>query len=53
MNEFYEMGKKYGTDKVDHHGYHFFYPKHLQFLRNEKFRMLEVGYKYGDSARMW
>lgn len=50
---FYELCKDAGTDKVMHHGYHFFYPSFLEKLRNEKFTMLEIGYGSGESAKMW
>ena len=53
MNDLYEMGQKYGTDKVCHHGYQFFYPRYLEPLRGQKFTMLEIGYQTGESARMW
>lgn len=53
MGSFYEIGKKYGTDKVCHHGYQFFYPRFLEHLRDQKFTMLEIGYSTGESARMW
>lgn len=53
MNEFQHLGNKYGTDKSSHHGYHYFYPKHLEALRKDKFNMLEIGYSDGNSCRMW
>ena len=53
MNDFYEVGKKHGTDKVTHHGYQFFYPRYLEPFRDQKFKMLEIGYGTGASARMW
>jgi len=53
MNEFKELGTKHGTDKSTHHGYHYFYPKHLEGLRNDEFNMLEIGYQGGHSCRMW
>ena len=53
MSSFLELGRKHGTDKVGHHGYHFFYPRFLEPLRDEKFTMLEIGYLRGESARMW
>ena len=53
MNDFDELGTKHGTDKVTHHGYQFFYPRYLEHLRDQKFRMLEIGYGSGASARMW
>lgn len=53
MEKFYDLSKKHGTDKVGHHGYHLFYPRYLDPLRVEKFKMLEIGYLDGCSARMW
>lgn len=53
MNDFYELGMKHGTDKVTHHGYQFFYPRYLEPLRDRTFKMLEIGYGTGASARMW
>ena len=53
MNEFQQLSLKFGTDKVTHHGYHYFYPKHLDGLRKDKFNMLEIGYQTGNSCRMW
>jgi hypothetical protein len=53
MNDFQQLSIKYGTDKVTHHGYHYFYPKHLDGLRKDKFNMLEIGYDNGHSCRMW
>ena len=53
MASFWELAQKHGTDKVGHHGYHFFYPRFLEPLRDEKFTMLEIGYFRGESARMW
>ena len=54
MNKsFLELGQNAGTDKVVHHGYHFFYPFFLENIRNEKFSMLEIGYGSGESMKMW
>lgn len=53
MSSFLELGRKYGTDKVTHHGYHFFYPRFLEPMREQEFTMLEIGYHQGASARMW
>lgn len=50
---FFELGQKAGTDKVKHHGYHFFYPSFLDKIRDEKFNMLEIGYGSGESMKMW
>ena len=53
MAGFLDLALKHGTDKVRNHGYHFFYPRFLEPLRDEKFTMLEIGYLDGASARMW
>ena len=53
MSTFQELGQKYGTDKVSQHGYHFFYPRFLEPLRDQEFTMLEIGYHEGASTRMW
>ncbi len=50
---FFELGQKAGTDKVTHHGYHFFYPPFLDKIRDEKFNMLEIGYGTGESMKVW
>lgn len=50
---FYELSQNAGTDKVTHHGYHFFYPFFLDKIRHEKFKMLEIGYGIGESMKMW
>ena len=53
MNSFYDLAAECGTDKVLHHGYHFFYPRFLEGMREDRFRMLEIGYGDGASARFW
>ena len=53
LKNFYEIGKEHGADKVTHHGYQFFYPRYLEPLRDQKFKLLEIGYGTGASARMW
>ncbi|OIN55431.1 hypothetical protein BLX24_30905, partial [Arsenicibacter rosenii] len=50
---FLELGYKAGTDKVTHHGYHFFYPSFLDKMRDEAFNLLEIGYGSGESVAMW
>lgn len=32
---FKELGQKYNTDKVTHHGYNYFYPRYLESFRND------------------
>lgn len=53
MQSFFELCNNAGTDKVTHHGYHFFYPSFLDKIRDEKFNMLEIGYGSGESLKMW
>ena len=53
MNSFYDLAAECGTDKVLHHGYHFFYPRFLEGMREDRFRMLEIGYGDGASAHFW
>lgn len=50
---FYNLSKKANTDKVMHHGYHFFYPSFLEKFRNDTFNILEIGYGSGESLKMW
>lgn len=50
---FLEICQNAGTDKVNPHGYHFFYPSFLEKLRDEKFNVLEIGYGSGHSTKMW
>jgi hypothetical protein len=52
-SDFFKLSSKYGTDKVTHHGYHYFYPKHLDGIRYDRFNMIEIGYQGGHSCRMW
>ena len=53
-----QLGEKYQTDKTLHHGYHYFYPRFLEPLRNETFNMLEIGLgsfqdNTGNSPKLW
>jgi hypothetical protein len=53
-----QLGDKYQTDKTLYHGYHYFYPRFLEPLRNETFNMLEIGLgsfqdNTGDSPKLW
>jgi hypothetical protein len=54
-----ELGRKYGTDKVDQHHefwgdtYCDIYHKYLQHLRDEEFNFLEIGVRDGKSIKMW
>jgi hypothetical protein len=53
IKSFKELSELYGTDKVTYHGYHFFYPKFLESLRNDEFNMLEIGWGSGSSVKVW
>ncbi len=50
---FFEICSQNNTDKVNHHGYHFFYPIFLEKLRGEDFNMLEIGFGTGKSIKAW
>lgn len=43
IKSFQEILTKSGTDKVTHHGYHFFYPTYLEKFRNTNDAMIEIG----------
>lgn len=53
INLFKELGYKYETDKISHHGYHFIYPTFLSSYKNEEFNLLEIGYSVGGSHNIW
>jgi spermidine synthase len=53
MNDFYNISKKNDTDKVSHHGYHFFYTQYFKNFRHDKFNMLEIGLGGGGSLKTW
>jgi len=44
----YNLGIKYGNDKITHHRYDLIYPNFLSQLNNKKIKMLEIG--LGDSS---
>ena len=57
MNKFYELGQKYGNDKVTYHRYDLIYPHFLSLL-NDDISMLEIGLgTYSDgtgySRNLW
>lgn len=48
------IGKKYNTDKCSyHHNYLNKYQKYLQFSRDAKIKILEIGVLGGSSLNMW
>ena len=51
---FFELGKKFGTDKIDHHRYDRFYPTFLEKFRNDEIKIFEIGCgKDASSFWMW
>jgi hypothetical protein len=58
MKTFKQIGTDFKTDKVLHHGYHFYYPQYLEYLRPHNFKMLEIGLgtfldNTGNSPKLW
>jgi hypothetical protein len=49
----YELGLKYGTDKISLHRYHETYPLYLERFQNYSGSMIEVGLLEGSSLNMW
>jgi hypothetical protein len=47
-----EIGRKFGTDKVDHN-FTAFYDGLFQSFRGDTFNLLEIGVFFGSSIRMW
>jgi hypothetical protein len=52
-NQMYELGMKYGTDKVTHHEYHITYEPVLKPFYSETGCMLEIGILEGASLSLW
>lgn len=50
---FEELGREANTDKVTHHGYHRFYPRYLDSIRNSTTGMLEIGILENNSIFLW
>ena len=50
---FKELGIEADTDKVTHHGYHRFYPRYLDGLRDTATGMLEIGISQHNSIFLW
>jgi hypothetical protein len=48
-----QLGKKYGTDKADHHQFTPFYNEHLEKHRDEFTNVMEIGILTNASLRMW
>ena len=54
VGEFAQLGRKHGTDKVTHHGYHRFYPRFIDHYRSiTGGGMLEIGVDRSHSLNMW
>ena len=58
MKTFKQIGIDFETDKVLHHGYNFYYPQYLEYLRPQNFKMLEIGlgtfsHNTGNSPKLW
>lgn len=47
-----DLGRKYGTDKVDHQ-FTEYYDRIFGGMRDQTFNLLEVGVFFGSSVRMW
>jgi hypothetical protein len=52
-NPIYELGIKYDTDKVTHHGYDKLYDFFLNKFYTSSGSILEIGIKDGNSLKMW
>ena len=52
-NDLADIGKKCGTDKISHHGYHRFYPRYIEKYRNKHGSMLEIGIQNKYSVNLW
>jgi hypothetical protein len=51
---FAQLGRKHGTDKVTHHGYHRFYPRFIEHYRGVAgAAMLEIGIDQSKSLNTW
>jgi hypothetical protein len=53
--DFATIGRKHGTDKITHHGYHRFYPRFIDHYRSlpAGYAMLEIGVDQSHSLRTW
>ncbi len=52
MKKLQHLAELHKTDKAEH-GYCDVYEKHLNHLRNQQIKILEIGVFYGASLRMW
>ena len=54
QNKMNQLGIKYNTDKVTHHGYHRFYGQFIDFVSDiENVGMIEIGMDKLSSLNMW
>ncbi len=54
INTMYDLGHRYGTDKVLHHRYDRIYEKFLKELQNKEIKLFEIGCgKDASSFKMW
>ena len=53
MASFEQLGLDSRTDKIWHHGYHRFYPRYIESLRNTATGMLEIGIDQNYSVNVW
>lgn len=52
--KFAQLGIKNGTDKIETHKYHHFYPRYLEMYRGVKdFALLEIGILFYQSINTW
>ena len=53
LNNMYEIGLKYNSDKITHHNYHEIYDLYLKSLYDKEGSILEIGIQHGYSLSMW
>lgn len=53
MKTLTEIGKDHNTDKATYHNFTEFYDTYFSSLRNESFKILEIGIFKGESLKMW
>lgn len=53
MASFEQLGLEANTDKIWQHGYHRFYPRYIESLRNTATGMLEIGIDQNYSVNLW
>lgn len=52
-SDFSAAAQASGSDKFHHHGYHRFYPYHLDRFRQSKGNLVEIGVDKGKSLQLW